>query len=147
MFAAIGDEVVPLAPRAVAAFTDIQGLARGSEWAFASPHSSATGRLGDTALARTVRELFLSEKIAMPHWTPHDLRRTARSYWSEKLGVPWDLSERLLGHALPKVARTYDALPYLEQRRAALEKWAAYLERLVAPAKSNVLPISSLVAR
>jgi hypothetical protein len=44
--------------------------------------------------------------------------------------LPWDLCERLLGHALPTVARTYDTGSYLEQRRDALEKWAAYLERI-----------------
>jgi integrase len=77
-----------------------------------------------------VRELFVGGKLDMPRWTPHDLRRTARSYWSEKLDVPWDLAERLLGHALPKIARTYDRGTYMEQRRAALEKWAAYLTQL-----------------
>ena len=44
--------------------------------------------------------------------------------------MPWDLAERLLGHSLPKVARTYDTGTYLDQRREALEKWAAYLRVL-----------------
>jgi integrase len=134
MSAAVGDEAVPLSPRAAQAFEQLRALAgeeaKPEAWVFRTPHSSATGRLGDTALARAVRELLKGAKLKMPAWTPHDLRRTARSYWSEKLGVPWDLSERLLGHALPKVARTYDTGTYLEQRRAALEKWGVYLEQL-----------------
>jgi integrase len=77
-----------------------------------------------------VRDLRKAGHLSRPRWTPHDLRRTARSCWSEKLGVPWDLAERLLGHALPKIARTYDAGTYVEQRRAALEKWASYLAQL-----------------
>ncbi len=142
MHAAIGDELVPLSSRAAAAFDELRALvgtsdapdAKKAEWVFRSPHSSSTGRLCDTALARAVRELFKAGKLKkMPAWTPHDLRRTARSCWSETLGVPWDLSERLLGHALPKVARTYDTGVYLAQRRAALEKWAAYLDRLAGP--------------
>lgn len=138
MHAAVGDEIVPLAPSAAAAFEQLQTLAGGAEedlgtpWVFRTPHSSKSGRLGDTALARAVRELLRGKKLKMPAWTPHDLRRTARSYWSEKLGVPWDLAERLLGHALPKVARTYDTGTYIEQRRAALERWGTYLDQLQA---------------
>ncbi len=156
MHAAIGDEVVPLSPAAVVAFQGLREVAEeaarrkpaplsgaaspgASGWVFASPHSSASGRISDTTLSRTARELLNAEKVAFPHWTPHDLRRTARTYWSEKLGVPWDLAERLLGHALPKIARTYDAGTYLEQRRAALEKWGAYLEQLQGPGAKVVV--------
>jgi integrase len=96
MHAAVGDEVVPLPPLAVAAFTKLLELAGDGPWVFRSPHSSATGRLGDTALARAVREHLAAGRLKMPPWTPHDLRRTARSYFSEKLGIPWDLCERLL---------------------------------------------------
>lgn len=150
MSAAVGDELVPLSRAAAAAFEQLRELAGagGDEepaaaWVFRSPHSSRTGRLGDTALARAVRELLKARKLKMPAWTPHDLRRTARSYWSEKLGVPWDLAERLLGHVLPKVARTYDIGTYLEQRRAALEKWAAYLEHLRRAGTISVLALGA----
>ncbi len=130
MHAAIGDEVVPLAPAAAAVLDQLQELAAESPWVLATMHRSKTGHLGATALARAVREMRQAGRLKIAHWTPHDLRRTARSYWSEKLGVPWDLAERLLGHALPKIARTYDVGTFLEQRRAALEKWAVYLEQL-----------------
>lgn len=61
------------------------------------------------------------------------------------LGIPWDLCERLLGHALPTVARTYDTGSYLEQRRNALENWAAYLERIAGSgAKVVALPDGSV---
>jgi len=59
-----------------------------------------------------------------------DFTTTGRSYWSEKLSIPWDLCERLLGHDRPTVARIYDTGSYLDQRRDALEKWATYLERI-----------------
>jgi integrase len=132
MHAAIGDEVVPLSPATKAAFKELQELARDSEWVVASPHRKASshGHMRETALNKIVYWLLKKGRLNMPRWTPHDMRRTARSYWSEKLGIPWDLCERLLGHALPTVARTYDTGSYLEQRRDALEKWAAYLERI-----------------
>jgi integrase len=136
MHAAIGDEVVPLAPATLAAFKALRELAGESPWVMRSPHQGKTksGHLGETAIARVVRELFKAGKLKMPAWTPHDLRRTARTYWAEKLGLPWDLCERLLGHQLPKIARTYDTGSYLEQRRGALEKWDAYLQHLERPA-------------
>lgn len=130
MHAAMGDEVVPLSPAAAAAFKELHELAPDSEWVVASPHrkASSRGHMRETALNKTVYWLLKNRRLEMPRWTPHDARRTARSYWSEKLGIPWDLCERLLGHALPTVARTYDTGSYLEQRRDALEKWAAYLD-------------------
>jgi integrase len=43
----------------------------------------------------------LDEKLAdMPHWTLHDLRRTARLLMAEA-GVAENVAERVLGHALP----------------------------------------------
>jgi integrase len=134
MHAAIGDEVVPLSAAAVAAFKELRDLARDSEWVVASPHrkASSRGHMRETALNKTVYWLLKKGRLNMPPWTPHD-RRTARSQWSEELGIPWDLCERLLGHALPTVARTYDTGSYLDQRREALEKWATYLERIAGP--------------
>ena len=156
--AAVGDEVVPLSPAAVTVFKKLNEITGkpatpapdgAKQWVFRTPHSSSTGRLGDTALARTVREMLKVDRVKGPRWTPHDLRRTARSYWSEKLGLPWDLCERLLRHALPRVARTYDALPHLERRRDALEKWAAYLERIASGEEAKVVDLnqSARVAR
>jgi integrase len=143
MHAAIGDEVVPLSAAAVAVFKELRDLGRGSAWVVASPHRTASsrGHMRETALNKTVYWLLKNGRLSMPRWTPHDLRRTSRSIWSEKLGVSWDLCERLLGHALPMVARTCDTGSYLEQRRDALEKWAAYLERVAgAGAKVVALP-------
>ena len=99
----MGDEVVPLSTAAVAAFSELRDLASGCEWVVASPHrkSSSRGHLGETALNKTVYWLLKKGRLNMPRWTPHDMRRTSRSHWSEKLGIPWDLCERLLGHALP----------------------------------------------
>jgi integrase len=143
MHAAIGDELVPLSPTAVAAFKELHDLAHGSEWVVASPHrkASSRGHMRETALNKIVYWLLKNRRLEMPRWTPHDLRRSARSYWSEKLSIPWDLCERLLGHALPTVARTYDTGSYLEQRRDALEKWAAYLERIAEPEQEGVVAL------
>jgi hypothetical protein len=49
--------------------------------------------------------------------------------------VDFHIAERCLNHSLGRIAQTYDRGDYLQQRREALEKWAAYLERLVSEEK------------
>jgi integrase len=68
----------------------------------------------------------------MPAWTIHDLRRTARSLMS-RAGVPADIAERVIGHAIPGVRAVYDRHAYLEEKRDALEKLDALLSRILNP--------------
>jgi integrase len=72
----------------------------------------------------------LTKAAGFNGWTPHDVRRTVRTNLS-KLGVSADVAERVLGHAMPGVRATYDHWDYLEQKRDALERWAAHLTALV----------------
>ena len=55
-------------------------------------------------------------------WTLHDLRRSAATHMA-RLGVPQEHIERVLGHAIEGVAGTYNRYSYLEEKRAALERW------------------------
>jgi integrase len=66
--------------------------------------------------------------------TPHDLRRSARSWWSGlPHGQPRDILERLLGHSVGhRVERTYDRSLYLPQQRAVADAWAAWLQQTTA---------------
>jgi integrase len=66
--------------------------------------------------------------------TPHDLRRSARSWWS---GLPHgqtrDVLERLLGHSVGgKVERVYDRSTYLPQQRAVINAWGRWLQTQIA---------------
>jgi len=60
------------------------------------------------------------------HFTLHDLRRTMRTHLAA-LGVRSEVAERCLGHKLRDVEGTYNTHDYLNERRAALEKWTAVL--------------------
>jgi hypothetical protein len=51
------------------------------------------------------------------------------------LGVPRDVSERLLGHAQQVLDRVYDHHDYTPQVRAALEAWERRLAGIVAKPK------------
>lgn len=55
-------------------------------------------------------------------WTVHDLRRSVDTHLA-RLGIPQEHIERILGHVVPGVAGTYNRYSYLDEKRAALEKW------------------------
>lgn len=77
------------------------------------------------------------DRKPMPHWVTHDLRRTARSLMS-RAGVPSDIAERVLGHAIPGVRGIYDRHSYEAEKRDALERLSALVERILNPAPNVV---------
>jgi integrase len=74
----------------------------------------------------------------LPNWTIHDLRRTAKTLMA-RAGVRPDISERVLGHVIAGVEGVYDQHTYLEERRDALERLAAMVERIVSPPPESVV--------
>jgi integrase len=70
----------------------------------------------------------------LPHWTVHDLRRTFVTGWAEYKIADDALAELTINHVSGTrrgVRGTYDRSQRLEERRAALERWAAWVERTV----------------
>jgi integrase len=66
----------------------------------------------------------------MPHWTLHDLRRTARSLMS-RAGVRPDIAERVMGHAIAGVEGVYDRHSYREEKADALRRLAALVDDII----------------
>jgi integrase len=69
----------------------------------------------------------------MPHWTLHDLRRTAATGMA-RLGVQPHVLDRVLHHS-PKrqgILATYNMFEYFPERLDALTKWSAKVDELVA---------------
>jgi integrase len=65
----------------------------------------------------------------MPHWTPHDLRRTVATRMAE-LGVQPHIIEAVLNHVSGHksgVAGIYNRATYDKEKRDALNLWAAHL--------------------
>jgi integrase len=71
----------------------------------------------------------------------HDLRRTARTLLSHA-GIPTDIAERCLGHAMEGVRATYDRHPYEAEMRQAFEALAALIDRIV----HGTEPVTELAA-
>ena len=77
----------------------------------------------------------------MPHWTPHDLRRTLSTRWAE-LGVPQLITELVLDHTPVSrrgIAGVYNHFEHLDDRKVALENWSALVASGTAPPKGYKL--------
>jgi len=81
----------------------------------------------------------LDEVSGVTGWRLHDLRRTARSLMS-RAGVTPDVAERCLAHVMGGIRGVYDRYAYHKEKKAAFEKLAAQVERIVNPT-DNVVPI------
>ena len=76
----------------------------------------------------------IDAQIGIPHWTLHDLRRTATTKLAE-LGVLPHVAERVLNHTsgtFAGVAGIYNRYKYLDAVRAALTAWDKHVQVLVA---------------
>lgn len=78
---------------------------------------------------------------ALTHWVIHDLRRTAKSLMARAKVRP-DISERVLGHAMPVIEGIYDRYDYFDEKAEALAKLAGLLGLIVAPPARNVVTLA-----
>jgi integrase len=78
--------------------------------------------------------------VTLPHFVNHDIRRTVRSQLS-RLKVTEEAREAVLAHARPGIKGTYDLYDYLDEKREALELWAARLRSIVSPPPDNVIKL------
>jgi integrase len=71
----------------------------------------------------------------------HDVRRTMRTHLSA-LPITDRVRELVIAHAQPGLHKVYDQHAYLDEKRHALELWAARLHGIVAPAQgANVVAL------
>jgi integrase len=80
------------------------------------------------------------DKVELPSWINHDLRRTLRSRLSE-LRVDGDVAEAILAHVKPGIRGVYDRYEHFDEKRHALELWATRLRSITQP-PSNVVELA-----
>jgi integrase len=103
-----------------------------------SRSGKSKAKVDKAVLAAMKTQAKKGAKVApLPNWTLHDLRRTAKTLMV-RAGVRPDISERVLGHVIAGVEGTYDRHSYADEKRDALEKLAAMIERILNPLPSNV---------
>ena len=79
----------------------------------------------------------------VPHWTPHDLRRTAATQMAE-IGIQPHVIEAVLNHISGHragVAGIYNRAAYEREKAVALDLWAERLAAIVEGRDSNVVTL------
>ena len=72
--------------------------------------------------------------LSMPHWTLHDLRRTAASGMA-RLNINLPIIEKVLNHSsgsFAGIVAVYQKHTFAEEKRKALEAWGAFVSDLVS---------------
>jgi integrase len=77
----------------------------------------------------------------MAPWVLHDLRRTASTLMN-RATVSATVAERVLGHVILGVQRTYNRYEYLAEKRDAIERLGALVDRILHPPADNVTTLN-----
>jgi integrase len=77
-------------------------------------------------------------KAVVRAWRNHDIRRVVKSGMA-RLNIRDDVSEMILAHKRPGLTGVYDVYDRLDERRAAIEQWSAFVAGLVDPRPANVV--------
>lgn len=126
--------LVPLSPLALELLDQLKAITGGGTYALPARADKKKDRpYSERVLSRAVREN--ARLLGIPHFTPHDLRRTAASHMT-KLKIPRLHVEKVLNHATGDIAEVYDRHDYLVEKRAALEHWCDEL-RLIVESKGK----------
>jgi integrase len=120
------DHFVPLSRQAVEILEALKPLTGHRAHVF--PCTRGEGRpMSDVTIGAALRRLgFPKDEM-----TGHGFRAMARTLLAERLGVEEPVIEAQLAHAVrDSLGRAYNRTTFLEQRRAMLQTWADYLDRL-----------------
>ncbi|WP_386173962.1 tyrosine-type recombinase/integrase [Sulfitobacter sp. R86518] len=82
-------------------------------------------------------------EVTIPHWTFHDLRRTAATGMA-RLGIPVRVTEAVLNHVSGTgggIVAVYQRHDYADEKRRALEAWAGLVAQIVSGNSDNVVRI------
>lgn len=151
--------VQPLNAQALAILKHLRALAdkapSPTRWVFYS-HGKEDGHLGDKALGRAMRRLWSPERkhgqtvpepvLKIPRASPHNFRDTMATHMSDTLGLPPHVPQLCLGHSIngllrSGVAAKYDHASRIDERRAALEAYATWVEGLMTGQSAEVVPM------
>jgi integrase len=93
----------------------------------------------DAMMLRALREDEPKAKLA--GFVIHDIRRTVRTQLSAVPNVSDLVRELVIGHTKPGLHKVYDQYAYLDEKRFALDAWAARLRSIVNPKAGNVVEL------
>ncbi len=104
---------------------------------------------GRNHIAERMAEIASDEAgqpVEIPHWTFHDLRRTAATGMA-RLGIPVRVTEAVLNHVSGTgggIVAVYQRHDYAEEKRNALDAWARLVADIVEGTTGNVVRIEGV---
>ncbi|WGG52596.1 tyrosine-type recombinase/integrase [Rugamonas sp. DEMB1] len=129
------DHIVPLARQAVELLRAVRPMTGHGQYVFPSIRTGERCMSNNTINA-ALRSLGYDKEVM----TGHGFRAMARTILDEVLGERVDLIEHQLAHAVKDPnGRAYNRTAHLPARRAMMQRWADYLDKLRAGA--DVVPL------
>jgi integrase len=126
------EHLVPLPSQAVTILRDLHALTGDSDFVF--PGARSNGRaMSDAAINAALRRMGYDTKTEI---TGHGFRAMARTILHEVLGIPPEVIEHQLAHKVPDaLGSAYNRTKFLPARKAMMQQWADYLDKLKAGAE------------
>jgi integrase len=122
--------------------TALELIGNGKSFIFSSDKGKR-GHLSENSLSQAINRGYLSDEVikvvgnrkikarkepyfGMKPWSPHDLRRTARTNMA-RVGVLDEVGEEVVNHIKPGVVGVYNKYRYDKEKKDALLKWEELL--------------------
>lgn len=142
---------VPLSEAARDVLGAVERIKGGAGYVFTTTGESALQgyHKGRNHIAKRMAEIARDEGVEpvdIPHWTFHDLRRTAATGMA-RLGIPVRVTEAVLNHVSGTgggIVGVYQRHDYADEKRQALEAWSRRVLSLVEGRADNVVQIGGL---
>lgn len=130
------EHLVPLASQAVAILRELKALTGHGDFVF--PGARSNGRaMSDAAVNAALRRMGYDTRTEI---TGHGFRAMARTILHEVLDIAPAVIEHQLAHKVPDtLGAAYNRTKFLPARKAMMQQWADYLDKLKAGAE--VIPL------
>lgn len=128
--------IVPLAAQVVAILQELHALTGNDDFVF--PGARSNGRaMSDAAINAALRRMGYDTRTEI---TGHGFRAMARTILHEVQGIAPEVIEHQLAHKVPDALGTsYNRTKFLVARKAMMQQWADYLDKLKSGA--DVIPL------
>jgi integrase len=130
-----GDVIDVLSPLPCFAYGDYLFSVQFGKRAVAA-FSAAKARF-DAEMLKALREN--DSKAKLPAFVIHDIRRTVRTGLSAIPNISDLVRELVIAHSKPGLHKVYDQFAYLDEKRFALDAWAARLRSIIELPPANVV--------
>ncbi len=130
------EHLVPLAAQAVKILEELRPLTGNGDYVF--PGRDPRRPMSEAAVNAALRRMGYDTKTEI---TGHGFRAMARTILHQELGIKPEVIEHQLAHRVPDALGTaYNRTKFLKERRAMMQQWADYLDKIKVGAEVITLP-------